>query len=73
MSSYFIGNALGSRCLIPFEGYHLSPLVGGAIVAYLSDVNIANSNFVGNRANLGATYLDTIAKFLLSAAALLIT
>ena len=62
MSSYFIGNALGSRCLIPFEGYHLSPLVGGAIVAYLNDVNIANSNFVGNRANLGAAIFGYYSK-----------
>ena len=54
VSSYFSANILGSRCLIPFEDHHFSPLVGGAIVAYLSNVTIENSSFIGNRANLGA-------------------
>ena len=43
VSSYFIANTLGSRCLIPFEDHHFSPLVGGAIVAYLSNITIENS------------------------------
>ncbi|MCG8624462.1 MAG: hypothetical protein MJE68_21025, partial [Proteobacteria bacterium] len=54
VNSYFSANMLGSRCLIPFEDHRFSPFVGGAIIAYLSNVTIENSSFIGNRANLGA-------------------
>ena len=54
VSSFFSANMLGSRCLIPVED-HLSyyPIVGGVILAYLSDIVIINSSVTGNRADLG--------------------
>ena len=53
VSSYFSANTLGSKCLIPFEDQSSSPFVGGALVAYLSNVTITRSSFTSNKANLG--------------------
>ena len=53
VSSYFSANTLGSRCLVLFEYHISSPFIGGAIVAYLSNVTITKSSFTSNKANLG--------------------
>ena len=71
VSSYFSANMLGSRCLIPFEDHLFSPFVGGAIVAYLSNVTITNSSFTHNKADLGGAIFGYYSSISSSAATLL--
>ena len=53
VTNYFRANMLGSRYHNTFEDHLFSPFVGGAMIAYLSNITITNSSFTDNSADLG--------------------